>query len=241
MKILAHTPLIISRKGFPRNDNGEPYLPGYVVTESIISSLIYYYVKRDREIGSKVKKYLLKEGLHPEEVKKHVKKIIFEKFKFDDVFRIPEIIRLRYGKLYETIVEIFDLKKWEEVDYFRVEVFEGTIDVSMSEELVDRIKPAAQSFANALLRMEKEFLKGHPLNESFYVPMSNEIKKWYVPLRLGLWAEVKYSGNLLFFWKIKEVRDRFLRDYKVDIRPSRVFLLPREGVTPGWAELRKEV
>ncbi len=40
MKILAHTPLILSREGFPRIEDGEPHMPGYLLTESIASSVI---------------------------------------------------------------------------------------------------------------------------------------------------------------------------------------------------------
>ncbi len=238
MELLTWTPLIFSKTGFPRDPDGTPYIPGKTVERAINSALIYYYIKKDREIETTVRKLLLNKNLNPETVIEKVTAIIFEKYTHS--IKFPEKIPLKGGKVFETIVDVFDLKRWEEVDSFRVEVFEGIIELKLSENL-ERIKPAAHSFADALLRMEMELLQDHPVVETYYQPMLNEVRKWEIPLRLGFWTQTRYQGNLLYFWRIKEIRERFLRDFKIDIRPTKILFLPREGVTAGWAEIKKEV
>ncbi len=240
MKILTHTPLILSPKGFLRTGSGKLYISSSIVTDAIASSFVYYYIKKDYEIKSIVSKHLLEDKLCLNEIGTRVKDMIFKKYNLGRIFYTVGDSLPADGRIYRTLVNVFDLKKKEEVDSFSVEVFEGVIDISIDEEFTDLIRPASHSFVEAVLRMEKELLEDHPLVSSFYNPMLNEIKKWDIPLRLGLWTKDGFRGDLLFFWKVKDIRERILKEFKVDVRPSRILILPLEGVSAGWGELRRK-
>ncbi|NPA39696.1 MAG: hypothetical protein GXO57_04550 [Thermodesulfobacteria bacterium] len=235
MKILCWTPVICDKKGFPKN--GSPYLPGKKLKEAIESALVYYYIKKDKALENRVKHYLLKEKLEPEEVAKEVKKLVWEKQDWVKSIKFPEKIPISKEGITERLVEVFDLEKWRDVEDFKVESFKGEIELEFSEEVAEKLKAPCMSYAEALAKMEASMLKDHPLVEKFYHPLLNQLKRWKAPIRLGLWTEVKYEGNLLFFWRIKEVRERILRDYGIDIRPKRVLFFPREKATAGWCEI----
>ncbi|NPA58343.1 MAG: hypothetical protein GXN94_03495, partial [Aquificae bacterium] len=78
----------------------------------------------------------------------------------------------------------------------------------------------------------------HPLAKLFYEPLIDRMKKWDIPLRVGMWTEVSFKGDLLFFWRIKEVREYLIKKLKVDIRPRYVLYLPKEKQTTGWIEIK---
>jgi hypothetical protein len=238
MELLTWTPVIFAKKGFPRDEEGRPFLPGNVIREAIVSAVIYYYIKKDKEIENKVKNYLLKKGLNPDEVIERIKGIITEKYPVLNGLEIPERLDLSNGEVYETRAEVFDLKKWEDVEDFKVEVFKGVIELPLSSPHLEKLKAAGHSFCEALAKMEMSMLGDHPLVEQFYKPLLNELKRWEIPLRVGMWTEVRFRGNLLFFWRIKEVRNRLMEELKTDIRPKRVIYLPREKCTTGWCELK---
>ncbi len=238
MELLTWTPIIFTRNGFPRDEAGKPFLPGNSIREAITSAVIYYYIKKDREIETKVKNYLLKKGLKPEEVIERVKGIITDKYPVLNDLELPDRIDLSGGEVYETRAEVFNLKKWEDEGSFKVEVFKGTVKLPISSPHLDKLKAAGHSFCEALAKMEMSMLGEHPLAENFYKPLLNDIKRWEIPLRVGMWTEVKFKGNLLFFWRIKEVRNALMEELKVDIRPTKVIYLPKEKCTTGWCELK---
>ncbi|ADU96666.1 hypothetical protein [Thermovibrio ammonificans] len=238
MELLTWTPVIFTRHGFPRDEAGRPFLPGNAIKEAITSAVIYYYIKKDREIEAKVKAYLLKKGLKPDEVIERVKEIITDKYPVLNGLEVPERIDLSNGEVYEARAEVFDLKKWEDVEDFKVEVFKGTIELPISSPHLEKLKAAGHSYCEALARMEMSMLRDHPLVEQFYQPLLNDLKRWEIPLRVGMWTEVRFRGNLLFFWRIKEVREKLMDELKMDIRPRRVIYLPREKCTTGWCELK---
>jgi len=238
MELLTWTPLIFTRNGFPRDEAGRPFLPGNVVKEGIVSAVIYYYIKKDKEVESKVKAYLLKKGLKPNQVIERVKEIILNKYPVLEGLEVPERIELSNGELYQTTAEVFNLKRWEEEESFKVEVFRGVVELPIASPYLDKLKAAGHSFCEALAKMEMSLLKEHPLVEVFYKPLLNEIKKWEIPLRLGMWSQVPFKGALLYFWRIKEVRNALMEELKVDIRPTKVIYLPREKCTTGWCEVK---
>ncbi|RUM89719.1 MAG: hypothetical protein DSZ25_00195 [Thermovibrio sp.] len=238
MELLTWTPVLFGKKGFPRDDEGRPFLPGNVLREAVESAVIYYYIKKDKDIENRVKRYLLKEELRPDEVVKRIREIITDRYPVLKSLEIPERIDLSGGEVYETRAEVFDLKKWEDVEDFKVEVFKGTIELPLSSPYLEKLKAAGHSFCEALARMEMSMLKDHPLSENFYKPLLNDMKRWEIPLRVGTWTEVRFKGNLLFFWRVKEVRERLMEKLKTDIRPRRVIYLPRERCTAGWCELK---
>ncbi len=238
MELLTWTPVIFSRKGFPRDEAGRPFLPGNSIKEAITSAVIYYYIKKDKDIENRVKAYLLKKGLKPSEVIDRIKEIILDKYPVLNGLEIPERLDLSKGEVYETRAEVFNLKKWEDEESFKVEVFKGVVELPISSPYLEKLKAAGHSFCEALVRMEMGMLKDHPLVETFYKPLLNDMKKWEIPLRVGMWTEVKFKGHLLFFWRIKEVRNALMEELKVDIRPTRVIYLPRERCTTGWCEVK---
>ncbi len=238
MELICWTPVLFSRNGFPRDEDGKPFLPGNVFKEAITSAVIFYYIKKDKEIENKVRKYLLKEGLNIKDVAKDVKNIVLEKYPVLDNLDIPERTYLPENDIKEEYIEVFDLKEWIDVKGFRTEVFKGTVEVSISSPHIEKLKAAAHSFTEALAKMEHSMLKDHPLAKLFYEPLINDLKKWEIPLRIGLWTEVSFKGDLLFFWRIKEIREKILKELKVDIRPRYVLYLPREKQTTGWTELK---
>ena len=238
MEIISWTPVIYSRDGFLRDENGKPFLPKESFIEAITSAVIFYYTKKDKEIENKIKKYLLKDKLDINTVSKNVQEIVLSKHPVLDGLELPEKIYLPQKDIKKEYVEIFDLKEWIDIKGFKTEIFKGIIDFEITSPNLEKIKAAAHSYAEALARMEHSLLKDHPLAHQFYEPLINDLKKWEIPLRIGLWTEVEFKGNLLFFWKIKEVREKIMKDLKVDIRPRYVLYLPKEKQTTGWIEIK---
>jgi len=238
MELLTWTPVLFAKKEFPRDKNGKPFLPGNVIKEGITSAFIYYYIKKDKEIENRIKAYLLKEELEPKEVINRIKTIISEKYPDIFNFQVAEKIELLEGEIYTTTAEVFHLKRWEEIESFKVEVFKGKILLPLKIKAIEKLKAAGHSFCEALARMEMKMLGEHPLVETFYQPLLNSMKKWEIPLRIGMWTETRFRGNLLFFWRIKEVRNKLFEELKTDIRPTKIIYLPREKATAGWCEIK---
>ncbi len=239
MELITQTPLVFSRKGFPRDGEDKPYLPGDTLKEAITSAVIFHSIKRDKQLEQKVKKYLTSKGLKLKEIAQEVKRMVFEKHPILDSLQIPEKVYLPAEKITRERIEILDLKKKEDVGHFTTEIFKGRIEVNIDFSPYEKLKSACHSFAEALAHIERNFLREHPLGERFYEELLNEIKRWEIPLRVGLWTEVHFKGDLLFFWKIKEVREFLIKELGIDIRPRYVLYIPKENVTVGWAELRK--
>ena len=238
MKLLTWTPIIFSRKGFLRDEEGKPYLPRNVFEEALTSAVIFYYTKKDREIENRIRKYLTTKGLKLKEIAKDVKNIVLQKYPVLEGLNIPEKVYLPEDKIREEYIEVFDLKEKIDVKGFRTEVFKGSLELNIDSPHWEKLKAACHSFAEALARMEKELLGDHPLAELFYEPLLNDLKKWEIPLRLGMWTEVHFKGDLLFFWKIKDVRNFLIKELGIDIRPRYVLYLPKEKATTGWCELK---
>ena len=240
MKLLTWTPILFSRKGFLRDENNKPYLPRNVFEEALTSAVIFYYIKKDKQLENSVKKYLTTEGLKLEEVAKEVKKRVLEKYPVLENLEIPERVYLPEEKIQKVYVEVFDLKEKADKGGFKTEVFKGSLELPIESPHIEKLKAACHSYAEALARMEKEMLEDHPLAEIFYNELLNELKRWEIPLRLGMWTEVHFKGDLLFFWRVKEVRNFILKELGIDIRPRYVLYIPSERATTGWCELKRE-
>jgi hypothetical protein len=239
MKLVAWSPILFSRKGFPHDAEGKPFIPRNAFEEAITSAVIFHHLKKDKALANRVKKYLTTAGLKLEEVAKKVKEMVLESYPLLEGLKLPERVYLPAEKVRVETIEVFDLREKTISEVFRAEVFKGVVETEVESPHLDRLKAAAHSFAEALARMEKELLEDHPLAELFYGELLNEIKRWEIPLRLGLWTEVHFKGDLLFFWKIKEVREFIMKELGIDIRPRAVLYLPRERATAGWCELTK--
>ncbi len=240
MLLLSWTPFIFSRNGFPRDDNGNPFLPGNIITDAIKTAVVFYYTKKDKEIENKIKRYLLKENLKPEEIVKDIRNIVFSKYPVLKNLKVQEKIYLNPEKVKQEYVEVFDLKQWIDIRGFKTEIYKDNLQISFETSNIEKIKSACHSYTEALAKIEHSMLKDHPLSSIFYEPLLNELKNWDIPLRIGLWTEVRFGGNLLFFWRIKEVREKLIKDLKIDIRPRYVLYFPKEKATAGWSELKRE-
>ncbi|RUM61022.1 MAG: hypothetical protein DSY66_03100 [Persephonella sp.] len=238
MNLISWTPTIFSRKGFLRDDSGRAYLPKNVFTDAITSAVIFYYIKKNKDIENRVKRYLLRDELDIKKVAKDVKNIVLEKYPVLENLELPEKVYLEDKDIKIEYVEVFDLKEWIDTKGFKTEIFTGTVEIPISSPYIEKLKSATHSYAEALARIEYSFLKEHPLGELFYKPLINDLKKWELPLRIGLWTEVSFKGDLLFFWKIKEVREKLLKTLKIDIKPRYVLYIPRLKQTTGWIELK---
>jgi len=238
MNLISWTPTIFSRKGFLRDDSGRAYLPKNVFTDAITSAVIFYYIKKNKDIENRVKRYLLRDELDIKKVAKDVKNIVLEKYPVLENLELPEKVYLEDKDIKIEYVEVFDLKEWIDTKGFKTEIFTGTVEIPVSSPYIEKLKSATHSYAEALARIEYSFLKEHPLGELFYKPLINDLKKWELPLRIGLWTEVSFKGDLLFFWKIKEVREKLLKTLKIDIKPRYVLYIPRLKQTTGWIELK---
>ncbi len=237
MRLLVWTPAVFSRGKFKRDSKGF-FFESKHVKEAMKTALVFYYVKREPKIERKVRSYLLSGGFEDKDAPQKVWEIVNSELGVDlEVF--PERIYVKDSDVLESYVEIFDLKKWEDVGGFKTEVFKGEVEIDIPDKLYKILKPAGTSFCEALAKMEKSMLKEHPLAEQFYEPLLNELKSWDVPLRIGIWTESRFKGRLLYFWKLKDVRELLFKKFKTDIRPNRVLYIPREFQTAGWGELKK--
>jgi len=238
MEFVSWTPVVFSRNGFPRDGEGKPFLPKNTFLEAFTSAVIFYYIKKDKTIENKVKKYLLSENLNIKEVAKQVKKIIISKYPILEELDIPKKIYLPESQIQEKYIEIFDLKEWVDIKGFKTEVFSGVVELEIKSPHIHKLKVATHSYAEALAKIEHAFLKDHPLASIFYEPLINQIKKWDIPLRVGMWTETSFKGDLLFFWRIKDIREKLLKTIKTDIRPRYILYLPDEKQTTGWTEIK---
>lgn len=236
--LLAWTPFMFSKNGFPRDDNAKPYIPGNLIKDAIANALIFYYIKKDKQIENKVKKYLMGEKVNLKEISQEIKNIVFSKYPYMDNLEVPDIIYLDPEKISIEVIDIYDVKKGYSIDDFKAEVFQGSLDINISSPYLSKIKAAAHSFVEALINIEKKLLNEHLLIEKFYNPLSNEIKKWEIPLRIGMWSEDKRRAKLLFFWRIKEVREKLIKHLNYDILPSKILFLPSKMCTLGWSEYK---
>ncbi len=239
MELITYSPIIFGRNGFPVDDNGNPYIPGNIIKEALDSAVIFYYIKKDKDIENKVRKYLIEEKLNIKEVSKKVKEIVFEKHPILENLEIPEIISIPKENIQKEYIEVFDLKEWIDTKGFKTEIFSGVLNIPIKSPHLEKLKAAAHSYAEALAKIEHSFLKEHPLSKHFYQPLINEMKRWEIPLRIGMWTEVSFKGDLLFFWRIKEVRERLMKELNVDIKPGYVLYIPKLKQTAGWSYLEK--
>ncbi len=238
--LLTWSRLLARRSRFPRDEKGHPYLPGDYLMESLKDAVVFYLVKRDKALEGKIKRYLSVGRLNPEDVAEDVWRMVSERYPFLKGVKFPEVVPLDPGGVQTVTVGVFDLKAGYEVDTFKSEAFSGFLSVGdgIPKEALERIRYAGRSFTEALVKMEMAMLGDHPLTERFHIPLLNDMRRWEIPLRLGRWTTSPYGGRLMFFWRIKEVRERILRDYGTDIRPRKVLLLPRDMATAGWSEIK---
>ncbi|WP_457561275.1 hypothetical protein [Caminibacter sp.] len=225
------------KKGFLEDESGK-FIPRNEILEALESAVVFYYVKKDKEIERLVRKYLMSKP-KLKEVSREVKKIVFEKYPLLEGIKIPEKIYVDKDKITQELIKVFDLEKKEFVRSFRGEVFKGVIEnVEIESENMEKIKTACKAYTRALAEYEHKAVKESELEDVITEIQNSIANEWEIPLRVGEWTLTPYKGDLLFFWRDKEVREYLLKELKKDIRPKDVLFIPRTNEFLGWAEVK---
>lgn len=236
--LIFWSPVAFKKEGFLEDENGK-FLPRNAILEAIESAVVFYYIKKDKELEKIVTKYLMQKP-KLKEISKEVKKRVFEKYPILEDIEIPEKIYLDKNKISNELVKVFDLEKKEFVKSFKIDVFKGVIeDVKIKSSNMEKIKNACKSFARALAEYEHKALKNTELEDLVVDIQNNIANEWEIPLRVGYWTNTPFKGDLLFFWRIKEVRDYLLKHLNIDIRPKDVLYLVKSNEFLGWSELKE--
>jgi len=226
------------KKEFLEDENGK-FIPRNEILEAIESAVVFYYIKKDKALENLVKKYLMQKP-KLKEISKEVKKIVFEKYPILEGIEIPEKIYLDKDKISVELIKTFDLEKKEFVKSEKVETFKGVLeDVKIKSENMDKIKLACLAYSRALLEYEHKALKEIEFEDLIAEYQNLVANEWEIPLRIGRWTNTPYKGDLLFFWRVKEVREYLFKNLHIDIRPKDVLYLPRLHEFLGWSELKE--
>ena len=225
------------KEGFLEDENGK-FLPRNAILEALESAALFYYIKKDKELENLVKKYLLNRP-KLKEISKEVKKRVFEKYPILDGIEIPEKIYLQNENISNELVKVFDLEKKDFVKSFKTDVYKGVLeDVKIKSSHMEKIKNACLAYSRALAEYEHKALKDTELEDLIVEIQNNIANEWEIPIRVGHWTNTPYKGDLLFFWRVKEVRDYLLKHLHIDIRPKDVLYLPRTNEFLGWGEIK---
>ncbi|NPA88528.1 MAG: hypothetical protein GXO01_07425 [Epsilonproteobacteria bacterium] len=235
--LIFWTPTSFEKDGFLEDEKGK-FLPRNAILEALESAVAFYYIKKDSELERSVRKYLTDKP-KIKEIAKEVKKRVFEKYPVLEGIEIPEKIYLNEENISNELVKVFDLEKKEFVESFHMDVFKGVIeDVKVKSQNLEKIKNACLAYARALAEYEHKELKGTEFEENIAEIQNQIANEWEIPIRVGHWTNTPYKGDLLFFWRIKEVREYLLRELHIDIRPKDVLYLPRTNEFLGWGEIK---
>ncbi len=236
--LIAWNAIAYEKGEFLRDENGV-FIPRNEFIEAIESALVFYLIKKDKALENTLKSYILKlkKDFKIKSLAKEIKKKVFEKYPIDII--IDEKVYLPKDGIKKTLIKRFDFEQKEFVEEFQVETFKGVIeDFTFESSSMQLIKNALVSYARALADIEHKELKETFLEEHI-IELKNLIaNEWDNTLRVGRWTKTPYKGDLLFFWKVKEVRQRLLRDFKIDIRPKDILFIPKEKEFLGWCELK---
>ena len=225
------------KEGFLEDENGK-FLPRNAILEALESAALFYYIKKDKELENLVKKYLLNRP-KLKEISKEVKKRVFEKYPILEGIEIPEKIYLQNENISNELVKVFDLEKKDFVKSFRMDVYKGVLeDVKIKSNNMEKIKNASLAYSRALAEYEHKALKDTELEDLIVEIQNNIANEWEIPIRVGHWTNTPYKGDLLFFWRVKEVRDYLLKHLHIDISPKDVLYLPRTNEFLGWGEIK---
>ena len=233
--LLAWNAIVAKNEEFLRDEKGA-FIPSNEIQEAIESALVFYHIKKDKTLETLVKRIILNVDSKPKlkTLAKEIKKEVFTRHPYH--LEIPAKIYLPDDGLQKIALERFDFKKKEFVERTTKEIFKGTIELSIPQ--MEEIKVALTSYARGLAQYEHEELKGTILEE-YIISLQNSIaNEWEMTLRIGAWTKTPYKGDLLFFWRIKEVRQKLLREFKHDIRPKNIYFIPKFKEFVGWCEYR---
>ena len=235
MMLIAWNAIIPEQAEFLKDDRGA-FIPSNEIKEAIESALVFYYIKKDKAIENRVKKMILSIDTKPKlkTLAKEIKAFIFDKHPLK--VKMPEKIYLPKEGIQKVAIERFDFAKKEFVERKEREIFKGTIELTIDG--IAPLKAALTSYARGLAEQEHKLLQGLVL-EPYIAQIQNSIaNEWEMSLRIGAWTTTPYKGDLLFFWRIKEVREKLLKDFHLDIRPKDIFFIPKFKEFVGWCEYK---
>ncbi len=235
MMLIAWNAILPENGEFLCDENGA-FIPSNEIREAIESALVFYYIKKDKEIEHRVKKIILSIDTKPKlkTLAKKIKEFIFAKHPYS--IQIPEKIYLPKDGIQKVAIERFDFAKREFIERKESEIFKGTLNLTIQG--IEPLKAALTSYARGLAEQEHKLLEG-TLLEPYIIQIQNSIaNEWEMTLRIGAWTTTPYKGDLLFFWRIKEVREKLLKEFKLDIRPKDILFIPKFKEFVGWCEYK---
>ncbi len=240
MKLVLYSPVVATPQGFPRLEDGTPYLPGDQVRQALWTAAFVYATHRDKAFRQAVRREVMAEAPQRSlpELMAALETLLFERWPWLRDLSIPDLplpnvqmrrawwVRLRDGEVLRD----------EHLETAKA-VLE--VDVPLTEEQYRFLDAAGRSFTEALADAEWRLFRQHlPGLEAFYQELKGYVlKRAPLPLRLGYWTEDPYQGRLLVFWRVPEVRQVVRRLYRHDPRPGTVLYAPAEKQTFGWAWL----
>ena len=229
---------IAAPKGrFLEDENGK-YITKNDILESLESAVIFYYIKKDKSLENLVRKYLLNNP-KLDEISKEIKKRVFEKYPILEDIEIPEKIYLPKENISKESVKVLDLETKEFVKTFKAEVFKGVIEnFEIKSKNLEKIKTAAKSYARALLEYEHKALKESEFEDLIAEYQNSVANEWEIPIRIGEWTSDSYKAHLLFFYRIKDVREYLIKNLNIDISLKDVLYLPKTNEFLGWSEIK---
>ncbi len=227
---------IIPENGEFLRDSQDAFIPRNEIMEAIESAMLFYYIKKDKAIEQRVKKMILSVDTKPKlkTLAKEIKALIFDKHPLK--VEMPEKIYLPKEGIQKVAIERFDFAKKEFIERNECEIFKGTIEFTIDG--IAPLKAALTSYARGLAEQEHMLSEGSIL-EPYIAQIQNSIaNEWDMTLRIGAWTTTPYKGDLLFFWRIKEVREKLLKEFKLDIRPKDILFIPKFKEFVGWCEYK---
>jgi hypothetical protein len=234
---IAWNAIAFENKEFLRDENGI-FIPRNEFLESIHSALIFYLIKKDKALENSVKKHILSLDTKAKllELAKDIKEQVFQKHPIE--INLDEKIYLPSQGVKKRVIKRFDFQSKDFVEEFEVEVFKGVVeDFTIETSHEQLLKNALLSYAKALAEMEHKALKDTPLEKAIIEVQNLIANEWQNSLRLGRWTSAIHKGDLLFFWRVKELREKLLKEFHIDIRPQDTFYIPSDKTLVGWSEI----
>lgn len=236
--LLAHTPLAAGKEGFPKKE-GRPFFPGALLKEALETALFFYALGKDPEFAELVRVFLLAGRFDQiSSVRDFLLERLRERYAELSELEVPE--RIFLPEISSRRVLVVDLEKGEVLKRKEHQVFIGVLPLEI--ELPGVFKYAGLSFCEALARAELRRLREKiPALVPFYEELTNRLRRMEVPLRAGYWTEDVFSGLLLAYWRVKEVREVIKRRLREDPLPRTLLYSPKDRATFGWIELAYEI
>ncbi len=210
-----------------------------VLEEAIRSAWVFYHIRKDRQIENAVRKYLMGGDVKLEELVERVGEIVYRKHPLKLRIKVLED-RTTTEELY---IEPYVISDDVDDEGFRAKAFTGQVSLSIDSNVsYPKLKAVGQSYTEGILKAEmKIFGEESEVLREIYQDLLNEMKnEWDIPLRMGMFNRNRLGGNLLFFWRIKDVREHLLKALNFDIRPKETLFIVKYRTVPGFVELRGE-